>query len=329
MNLAGLQMPERVELDESNYSENFGRFIVQPLERGFGTTIGNAFRRILLSSLQGAAITAIRIDGVHHEFSTVKGMLEDVSEMILNLKQVRFKVHSKKVDRVAIKLKGAKKFTAADLQMNDGEYEILNPDHYIATLDKSANFELEFRIGRGRGYVPAEENKVPDQPIGVIPIDSIFTPIKNVKYHVEHTRVGQKTDYDKLILEILTDGSITPEEALTLSGKILKDHVQLFINFDVEPEEEASEEIDEEAIRIRKLLRMNVDELELSVRSSNCLKAANIRTIGDLVRREEQDMLKFRNFGRKSLTELNKILEERGLKFGMDISKYLKADEEA
>lgn len=329
MNLAGLQMPERVELDESNYSETFGRFIVQPLERGFGITIGNAFRRILLSSLQGAAITAIRIDGVQHEFSTVKGMLEDVSEMILNLKQVRFKVHSKKVDRVAIKLKGAKKFTAADLQMNDGEYEILNPDHYIATLDKGANFELEFRIGRGRGYVPAEENKVSDQPIGVIPIDSIFTPIKNVKYHVEHTRVGQKTDYDKLILEISTDGSITPEEALTLSGKILKDHIQLFINFDVEPEEEASEEVDEEAIRIRKLLRMNVDELELSVRSSNCLKAANIKTIGDLVRREEQDMLKFRNFGRKSLTELNKILEERGLKFGMEITRYLKAEEEA
>ena len=224
-------------------------------------------------------------------------------------------------------IKGAGKLTGADLQKVSSELEILNPEKHIVTLNDEADFDLELRLGRGRGYVPAEENKITDQPIGLIPIDSIFSPILNVKYHIENTRVGQRTDFEKLIIEIETDGSITPDDALTFSGKILKDHVQLFINFDIEPEEEEVSEVDEEILRIKKLLRMSVDELELSVRSHNCLKAANIKNIGDLVRRDEPEMLRFRNFGRKSLTEINKILEERGLHFGMNIEKYMKNDE--
>lgn len=328
MNWPNLQMPENVEVDESTYSTTFGRFIVQPLERGFGTTIGNALRRVLLSSLPGAAITTVRIDGVHHEFSTVPGMIEDVSDVILNLKEVRFKLINKKPDKVVIEAKGPGEIRAGDLQNGTTDFEILNPDLHIATLDKDAELKMELRIGRGHGYVPAEENKLPDQPIGTIPIDSIYTPIKNVAYFVENTRVGQHTDYEKLILEITTDGSITPDDALTYAGKILMDHFQLFINFDIEPELEEPDEVDEEVLRIRKLLKMPVDELELSVRSHNCLMAANIKTIGDLVRRDEQEMLKFRNFGRKSLQELTQILEEKGLHFGMDVNKYLKGDED-
>jgi DNA-directed RNA polymerase subunit alpha len=320
-------MPDRIELDEQNYTNIFGRFYVYPLEKGFGVTIGNMFRRVLLSSLHGAAITAIRIDGIQHEFSTIPGVYEDVAEVILNLKQVRLKLLNKKVEKVNIPIQGAGTLTAGDIQKHTSEFEVLNPDLVLATVNEEANFEMELRIGKGRGYVPAEENKILDQPIGLIPIDAIFSPVLNVKYLVENTRVGQRTDFEKLILEIETDGSITPDDALTYSGKILKDHIQLFINFDIEPEEEETSEIDEEMLRIKKLLKMSVDELELSVRSHNCLKAANIKTIGDLVHRDEQEMLRFRNFGRKSLTELNKILEERGLHFGMNIEKYLKSDD--
>jgi DNA-directed RNA polymerase subunit alpha len=327
MSWTNFQMPDRIELDEQNYTNTFGRFYVHPLEKGFGVTIGNMFRRVLLSSLHGAAITAIRIDGIQHEFSTIPGVYEDVAEVILNLKQVRLKLLNKKVEKVNIPIQGAGTLTAGDVQKQTSEFEVLNPDLVIATLNEEANFEMELRIGKGRGYVPAEENKILDQPIGLIPIDAIFSPVLNVKYLVENTRVGQRTDFEKLILEIETDGSITPDDALTYSGKILKDHIQLFINFDIEPEEEETSEIDEEMLRIKKLLKMSVDELELSVRSHNCLKAANIKTIGDLVHRDEQEMLRFRNFGRKSLTELNKILEERGLHFGMNIEKYLKSDE--
>jgi DNA-directed RNA polymerase subunit alpha len=226
-----------------------------------------------------------------------------------------------------VPVKGAGILTAGDIQKNTSEFEILNPDLTLASTSDEADFEMELRIGKGRGYVPAEENKMLDQPIGLIPIDAIFSPILNVKYLVENTRVGQRIDFEKLILEIHTDGSITPDDALTYSGKILKDHIQMFINFDIEPEEEETSEIDEEMLRIKKLLKMSVDELELSVRSHNCLKAANIKNIGDLVHRDEQEMLRFRNFGRKSLTELNKILEERGLHFGMNIEKYLKSDD--
>jgi DNA-directed RNA polymerase subunit alpha len=327
MSWSNFQMPERIELEEQTYTNIFGRFIVQPLEKGFGVTIGNMFRRVLLSSLHGAAITAFRIDSIQHEFTTIPGVYEDMTEVVLNLKQVRLKVLNKRVDKIILPVKGPRSLTAADIQKQSTDIEILNPDLHIASLNEEADFEIELWIGRGRGYVPAEENKIIDQPIGLIALDSIFSPILNVEYYVENTRVGQRTDFEKLILEIKTDGSITPDDALTFSGKILKDHIQLFINFDIEPEEEETSEVDEEMLRIKKLLKMSVDELELSVRSHNCLKAANIKIIGDLVHRDEQEMLKFRNFGRKSLTELNKILEERGLHFGMNIEKYLKGDE--
>jgi DNA-directed RNA polymerase subunit alpha len=321
-------MPEGIELDEATYSNTYGKFIVQPLERGFGVTIGNAMRRVLLSSLPGSAISMIRVDGVLHEFSTIPGVVEDVAEIILNLKEVRFKLLNKRPDKVVVHLKGPKEFKAGDIQNGTTEFEVLNPDKHIATLGKSAEFDLELRISRGHGYVPAEENKQSDQPIGAIPIDAIYTPIKNVIYRVENTRLGHRTDYEKLILEVETDGSITPDDALTYAAKLLRDHVQLFINFEIEPEQEERVEVDEEVLRIRKLLKMPVDELELSVRSYNCLMAANIKTIGDLVKRDEQEMLKFRNFGRKSLQELTKILDEKGLQFGMDIEKYLKGDAE-
>ncbi len=328
MALPNFQMPESIELEESSYTNTFGRFIVQPLERGFGTTIGNSLRRVLLSSIPGAAITMFKVDGILHEFSTIPGVLEDVAEIILNLKQVRVKTINPKPDRVLLELKGPREFKAGDIQAGSSEFEVLNPDQHIATLNEDADFQIEIRIDRGRGYVPAEENKLQDMPIGMVPIDSIFTPVTRVTYDVENTRVGQRTDYEKLILEIHTDGTLTPDDALSHAGKILRDHIQLFIGFDVEPEEEEEPEEDEEMARIRKLLQMSVDELELSVRSHNCLTAANINNIADLVKRDEQEMLKFRNFGRKSLNELNKILEEKGLHFGMDVDKYLKKKEE-
>lgn len=327
MNWVNLLMPEKVELDDSTYATNFGRFAVQPLERGFGVTLGNLFRRVLLSSIQGAAITAIRIDGVHHEFATIEGVKEDVTDIILNLKEVRIKLLNKRPDKVSLTLNGPSKLKAGDLEKYTTDFEVLNPDLHIATLDKDTTVDIEIRVGKGRGYVPAEENKPLEASIGLIPIDSIFTPVLNVRFDVENVRVGQRTDYEKLVLEIETDGSITPDDALTFAGKIIKDHVQLFINFDFEPEEEETQEIDEEVLRIKKLMKMNVDELELSVRSHNCLRNANIKTIGDLVRLDESELLKFRNFGRKSLQEIQEILERKGLFFGMDVDKYLKGDE--
>ena len=320
-----VQMPEKIELDESTYTPTFGRFTVQPLEKGFGVTIGNSFRRVLLSSLPGTAITAIRIDGIQHEFSTIKGVTEDVADLVLNLKQVRLKPINKKLTKLTVSLKGPGEFTAADIQNASSEIEILNPTQHIATLNKDAGFDLELRLGRGKGYASAEENKSPDQPLGTIAIDSIFTPIKNVRYLVEPTRVGGQTDFEKLTLEIETDGSIAPQEALTHAGKILRDHIQLFINFDMEPEAEKIETEEEAKLaQTRRTLRMSVDELELSVRSHNCLRYANIKTIADLVRKDEAELLKFRNFGRKSLAELSAIEEELGLTFGMDVDKYLK-----
>ncbi len=325
MTTGTIQMPEKIQLDESTYSSTFARFIVQPLEKGFGVTIGNALRRVLLSSLPGYAVTAFRVDGVQHEFSTIPGVVEDVPDLVLNLKQVRMKLINKKTNRIVVPLKGPAEFTAGDIQKASPDVEILNPALHIATLNADANFELDLRIGRGIGYVVAEENKAPDQALGVIPIDSIFTPIRNVRYFVETTRVGQQTDYEKLTLEVDTDGSITPDDALAFAGKILRDHIQLFINFDMEPEAPKEEsEQDAEFARIKKVLMTPVDELELSVRSHNCLRAANIKTIADLVRRDEAELLKFRNFGRKSLAELSEIIEAEKLQFGMDVSKYLK-----
>jgi DNA-directed RNA polymerase subunit alpha len=326
MSLLTLQMPERIELDESTYTNTYGKFIVQPLERGFGVTIGNALRRVLLSSLPGAAISMVRIEGVLHEFTTIPNVVEDVSEVILNLKKVCIKLIAKKPEKVSLQVQGPKELTAGDIGEATADFEVLNPELHIASLNEGADVQMELRIGRGRGYVPAEENRLPDQPIGVVPIDSIFTPVINVSYRVEETRVGQRTDYEKLILEVMTDGSLTPDDAMTYAGKILKDHIELFINYEIEPEEEPVVEVDEDALRIKKLLKMSVDELELSVRASNCLKAANIETISDLVRRDEPEMLKFRNFGRKSLNELGKVLDNLGLSFGMDIEKYLKEE---
>lgn len=328
MNNMFLQMPERVERDEAN-SSVFGRFTLQPLEKGFGVTLGNSIRRVLLSSIPGTAITAIRVEGVQHEFSTIKGVVEDVVEFVLNLKQVRIKPVSKKVSKVNLRLKGSGTFTAGDIQKQSGEVEVMNPKQHIATLNKEADFELELRLGRGKGYATADENKSSEHTIGTIPIDSIFTPIKNVRYTVEPTRVGGQTDFEKLNVEIETDGTVTPEEALSHAGKILRDHVQLFITFDRQPDtgKEVSEE-DAEFQRIRKILLTPVDELELSVRSHNCLRSADIKTIAELVRRTESELLRFRNFGRKSLAELAAIVEEKGLTFGMDVDKYLKDGDE-
>ncbi|MEM6335784.1 MAG: DNA-directed RNA polymerase subunit alpha, partial [Bacteroidota bacterium] len=278
-------MPEHVHVDEN--TDTFGRFVIQPLERGFGITIGNAFRRVMLSSLRGVAITALKIDGVQHEFSTIPNVTEDVSDIILNLKGVRFKTTDNTTDNgVSFVLEGPGTWTAADIQEASAHYEVLNPDHHIATLDEGARLDIDLRMGQGRGYVPADENKKADDPIGVIAIDSIFTPIKNVRYTVTPTRVGEKIDYEKLDVEIATDGSVTPEEAITQAAVILRDHVSLFISVDTEPQPVQQEkEVDAEVQRMRNLFMQSVDELELSVRAHNCLRAANIKTIGDLVRR--------------------------------------------
>lgn len=319
-----IKMPDGVVLDETNATDNYGKFIIQPLERGFGVTLGNAFRRVLLSSLTGSAITAVKIDGVLHEFTTVPGVVEDVTELILNLKQVRMKNINKKAGCFEMDLQGPLELTAKHLQEHCSEIEILNPDLHIASLNNDAKITMEIRYGIGKGYVPGNEQKIADQTIGVIPIDSIFTPIINVRYDVENVRIGERNDYEKLGLEVTTDGSITPEEALSSAGKVLKDHVNMFINFDVEPEEDKVEsEKDAETERVRKILTTSVDDLELSVRSHNCLKAANIKSLGDLVKRDENEMLKFRNFGRKSLAELVEIVENYNLEFGMDVDKYL------
>jgi len=318
----GLQMPEGVQVDEVSDSE--GQFVMGPLERGYGVTIGNALRRVLLSSLRGLAVTAVKIDGVQHEFSTIPGVTEDVSDIILNLKEVRFKADEMREGHLHLNLEGPGNWTAADIGDSTAEYEVLNPDQHVATLAEDAVVNVDLRVGYGRGYIPSEENKREDDPIGVIAVDSIFTPIKNVNYEVKPTRVGQKIDYEELVLNVETDGSLTPEEAVTQAASILRDHVSFFIQLEEEPEPVVEEqEVDEEVKRIRELLAQPVDELDLSVRSHNCLKAANIKTIGDLVRRESDEMLKFRNFGRKSLQELEEVLDERGLQFGMDVEEYL------
>jgi DNA-directed RNA polymerase subunit alpha len=320
-----IKMPDGVILDESSSSERFGRIIIQPLERGFGVTLGNSLRRVLLSSLTGAAICAIKIEGVLHEFSTIPGVIEDVTEIILNLKKVRMKLVNKKATGCEISYSGSKVFTASDIQKAcPADIEILNPEQHIARLNSEAKLNIEIRFGMGKGYVPSNEQKIPEMTIGTIPIDSIYTPIVNVRYDVENVRIGEKNDYEKLALEITTDGSVTPSEALSNAAKILKDHVSMFIHFEAEPEEEKVEsEKDAETERVRKILITNVDDLELSVRSHNCLKAANIKTLGDLVRKDESEMLKFRNFGRKSLAELLEIVDNFGLEFGMDVDKYI------
>jgi len=329
MTLVNFKMPEMVVLDDATFTNDYGKFSLQPLERGYGVTLGNSLRRVLISSLPGAAIVAVKFSHVLHEFSTIQGVVEDTAEIILNLKQVRLKLLNKKPTKIDLSFSGEGEFKASDIQKQSAEIEILNPDLHIATLNKSAKFDLELRIGRGRGFITAGENKSPEYTLGTIPIDSIYTPIRNVKYDIENVRIGDKNDFEKLTLEIWTDGSIAPDDALTQSAKILKDHIQLFINLDLEPEEKQAEiQRDSEKERIKKILLTNVDDLELSVRAHNCLKAANIKNIAELVKRDESEMLKFRNFGRKSLSELTEIVETLGLEFGMDIDTYIKDENE-
>ena len=313
----GIHMPESVQIERDSHS--CARFVLQPLEPRFGVTIGNALRRVLLSSLEGVVITSVRIDAVQHEFSTIPGVTEDVSDIILNLKGVRFKALDYASGAIYHRVKGPGIWTAGDLNGSTNEYRVLNPNHHIATLGADAGFGIELRVESGRGYVPAHENKRADDPIGVIAIDAIYSPIRRVRYTVKPTRVKQRVDYERLELEVETDGSITPEDAMAQAANILRSHVDLFIDMHVKPiAPGVVRRSATPSLRTRDLLMQPVEELDLSVRANNCLKAANIRTIGDLVKRDHSAMLKFRNFGRKSLQELERVLEERGLAFGMD-----------
>ena len=330
MSILAFQKPDKVlMLEADNF---FGKFEFRPLEPGYGVTVGNALRRILLSSLEGFAITSIRIDGVKHEFSTIPGVIEDVTNVILNLKKVRFKqvVEEIENEKVTITVSGTEVFKAGDIGKSLTGFEVLNPDLVICHLDSSASFQIDITINKGRGYVPADENRNPADDVNVIPIDSIYTPIRNVKYAVENFRVEQKTDYEKLILEITTDGSIHPKEALKEAAKILIYHFMLFSDEKITLETndaDGNEEFDEEVLHMRQLLKTKLVDMDLSVRALNCLKSADVETLGELVVFNKTDLLKFRNFGKKSLTELDELLANLNLSFGMDISKY-KLDKE-
>lgn len=315
------QMPRSVAIDEETLSDSYGQFSVQPLERGFGTTIGNALRRVLLSSIEGAAVKAVKIEGVQHEFAVLDGVVEDCTEVILNLKEVNIRLLEGEEKQIHVKKEGSGRVSAKDLRV-DAQVEVMNPDQHIASLDKDGVLDMELTIGKGRGYVLADTNKSPDHPMGTIALDSAFSPVRKVHYEVDNARVGQQTDYDKLTLEVWTNGVVRPDDAVAHAASVLKEHLELFIHFDEDLEPEEEEVVDEETHRIAQLLKMAVEELELSVRSANCLKAADIVTLEDLVGRTEPEMLKFRNFGRKSLNELNAILENLGLQFGMDCSRY-------
>ncbi|MDP3786701.1 MAG: DNA-directed RNA polymerase subunit alpha [Candidatus Omnitrophota bacterium] len=315
------EIPKKLTCDESSYTDTYGKFIAEPFERGYGTTLGNAIRRILISSIEGGAVTSVKIDSAHHEFSTITGVVEDVPEIILNIKKLILRSHSRQPKVIEIKADSKGEVKAKDI-IHDETIEILNPDLHIATLTKNTKFHVEMEVGRGRGYYPAEKNKKENQTIGVIPVDSIFTPIVKVNFQVENTRVGQITDYDKLILEIWTNGSITPKDALLYAAHILQKHLEIFVNYGKLPAEEAEEgtRVDEELYH---KLKMPVSELELSVRSANCLKEAKIKTIGELVQKSEAEMLKYRNFGKKSLTEIREIITGMGLSLEMKIDKKL------
>jgi DNA-directed RNA polymerase subunit alpha len=321
MKWKSLQIPKEIRIEEGTSMDKYSKFIIEPLERGFGTTIGNALRRTLLSSIQGAAPVAVRIDGILHEFSTIPGVYEDVTEIVLNVKKLRLKLLGDEPKTLLLEANKKGELTARNIKTN-GDIQILNPDLHMIQLTEDTKFKMEIDVGVGRSYVSSEQNKRPDAPVGTIFLDSLFSPVQKVNFEVVNTRVGQRTDYDKLILEIWTDGSLTPEDALCYAARILKDHLQLFIKLDEELQMAAEEVVDEDTLKIRNLLKTRVDELELSVRSSNCLRAANIQTLEDLVQKTESEMLKYRNFGRKSLTELNTVLHELGLDFGMDVSKY-------
>lgn len=320
-NWRDLIKPKKVQFETESLTKYYGKFYAEPFERGFGTTLGNSLRRILLSSLQGAAITSVKIKGVLHEFSAVPGVTEDVTDIILNLKGVKLKVHGNESRVVRIICKGEGVVTAGSI-LADANVEILNPDHHIATCSKDANLEMEMVVKVGRGYVPADRNRDENDSVGTIPIDSIFSPMQKVNFTVTHARVGQITDYDKLTLEIWTDGSVNPDDALAFSAKILKEQLSIFINFDEESESFTVIETEEETEKINENLYRTVEELELSVRSANCLKNAGIKLIGELVSRSESEMLKTQNFGRKSLNEIKDILGEMGLTLGMKLDSF-------
>ena len=330
MAILAFQKPDRVIMQKSTDFD--GSFEFRPLEPGFGITIGNALRRILLSSLEGYAITSVKFSGVYHEFSTIKGVVEDVTDIILNLKQVRFKKTGDSGDseKIFVVIKGQDAFNAGDITKFSNNFTVLNPDLVVCNMNPSVTLEMEISVSKGRGYIAAEENKNENANVGVIAIDSIYTPIKNVKYSIENYRVEQKTDYEKLIIDISTDGSIHPEEALKEAAKILIQHFMLFSDERIMLETQAKEqtnEVDEEILHMRKILKTELVDMDLSVRALNCLKAADIRTLADLVTYDVADMLKFRNFGKKSLTEIQELVKSKGLSFGMNLSKF-KLDEE-
>jgi len=319
-NWRDLIKPRRMEIDQESLAQTYAKFVAEPLERGFGTTLGNSLRRVLLSSLQGAAITSVKIEGVEHEFTTVPEVTEDVTDIVLNLKEVLLRMHTNEQKTLRIEVEGPKEVKAGDI-IADDQVEILNPGHHICTLSEGGKLRMEMTCRRGRGYVPAVNNKNPGDPIGTIPIDALFSPIRKVNYQVTNARVGQVTDYDKLSLEVWTDGSVTPQDAVAYAAKIIKEQLTVFINFD-ETEEPVIAEAPKEEAKLNENLFRSVDELELSVRSANCLQQANIKTIGDLVQRTEAEMLKTKNFGRKSLKETKEILAEMGLSLGMKLENW-------
>ena len=324
MAILNFQKPDKIVLQKATEFE--AQFEFRPLEPGFGVTIGNALRRVLLSSLEGFAITGIRIEGVDHEFATIKGITEDVLEIILNLKQVRFKKkveHEVAQEKITLSIKNKTEFTAGMIGEATQSFDIMNPELLICTLDSSAKLDIELSVSKGRGYVPAEDNKVKDAPFGFIPTDAIYTPIKNVKYAIENTRVEQRTDYEKLIMDVSTDGTIHPEEAVKQASRILIQHLMIItdenITFD-NKEDKKEDVVDEQMLQLRKILKTPLEDLDLSVRAFNCLKAAKINSLSELVQYEQEDLMKFRNFGQKSLAEIEQVLAERGLHFGMDLS---------
>jgi DNA-directed RNA polymerase subunit alpha len=325
MAILNFQKPDKIILQKANDFE--AQFEFRPLEPGYGVTIGNALRRVLLSSLEGYAISGIFIEGADHEFATIKGVVEDVTEMILNLKQVRFKKvvdHDMSNEKITLSIKGRSEFTAGMIGEATNSFQIMNPNLLICTMDPTAKLNIELTITKGRGYVPADENKVKDAPFGYIPIDAIYTPIKNVKYAIENTRVEQRTDYEKLVMDVATDGTIHPEEAVKQASRILIQHLMIItdenITFD-NKEEKKEDLVDEQTLQLRKILKTPLEDLDLSVRAFNCLKAAKINSLSELVQYEQEDLMKFRNFGQKSLAEIEQVLHERGLQFGMDLSK--------
>ncbi|HEU5069437.1 MAG TPA: DNA-directed RNA polymerase subunit alpha [Verrucomicrobiae bacterium] len=322
--LGRFEMPKRLTKDESTATDTYARFIAEPFETGYGHTIGNSLRRVLLSSLEGAAITSVKIDGAMHEFAVVDGVVEDVTEIVLNLKKIKFKANTRDPQTLLLSVNKEGAVTAADIQVNQN-LELVNPDQHICTLDKKKKFEMELEVKVGRGFCPGDENKKPGQAIGVIAIDSIFSPVTRVRYGVEAARVGQRTDYDRLVVEVWTDGRMTPDDALTQSSAILQHHLDVFVGYDknaVEFEEVADRQDDEKA-KLKKLLNMSVNEIELSVRAANCLNNANITTVGQLAMKSEQEMLKYRNFGKKSLNEIKDKLQALGLALGMTFEAEL------